>query len=348
MKIDFDALLAPLDGTAPCGRNIEYEQIYADISQARESDPDYLPQGEWVTELRKADWAKVVQLSIKVLCKESKDLQVVCWLIEGMTQQKGISGLLLGMGFLQQFTACYWDDCWPALEDDGHVLRHSTLSRLDRQIALFLRMYPMLEQQESSLDYWQKVVAYEHRGIHKTDDETEADSDDFTMASYNRWGATLCAENLTALTETLQQLAAVLIAFEQQYSQLNQEADSDALGQTHKMIIEMQEWTRRIADRLGPTYSDGLVELSGKQQQGVSNTDGGLTSLGMSRGMAISQILTIADFFRQTEPSSPVPLLLERAARWGGMTLTEWLEEMLQDDNSLQDINNVLKGQQRE
>jgi type VI secretion system protein ImpA len=39
---------------------------------------------------------------------------------------------------------------------------------------------------------------------------------------------------------------------------------------------------------------------------------------------------------------------MERAARWAGMTLTEWLEEMLQDDSSMRDINNVLKGHGRE
>jgi len=68
----------------------------------------------------------------------------------------------------------------------------------------------------------------------------------------------------------------------------------------------------------------------------------------MSRDLAISHMLTIAHFFRQSEPSSPVPFLMERAARWAGMTLTEWLEEMLEDKSSMRDINKVLKGQEIE
>jgi type VI secretion system protein ImpA len=64
----------------------------------------------------------------------------------------------------------------------------------------------------------------------------------------------------------------------------------------------------------------------------------------LSRDVAISQMLAIAHFFRQTEPSSPVPFLMERAARWANMTLTEWLEEMLADGGSLRDINNALTG----
>lgn len=55
MIIDVEQLLAPVSNDQPAGRNIEYEQVYNEIREARESDPDYLPQGEWATELRKAD-----------------------------------------------------------------------------------------------------------------------------------------------------------------------------------------------------------------------------------------------------------------------------------------------------
>ena len=71
MIMNFEPLLAPLDADQPAGRDMEYEQIFDDIRQARESDPDYLPQGEWATELRKADWGKVVRLSTKVLQEDS-------------------------------------------------------------------------------------------------------------------------------------------------------------------------------------------------------------------------------------------------------------------------------------
>src|SRR5688572_8276789 len=103
MIMNFEPLLAPVSAEQPAGRNMEYEQVYNEIREARESDPDYLPQGEWATELRKADWSKVVRLSSQVLQKESKDLQVACWLIEGLSHQHGISGLLDGTGFLIPF-----------------------------------------------------------------------------------------------------------------------------------------------------------------------------------------------------------------------------------------------------
>ena len=64
----------------------------------------------------------------------------------------------------------------------------------------------------------------------------------------------------------------------------------------------------------------------------------------MSRERAIEQLGKIAIFFRQSEPTSPVPYLLERAVRWSTMTMSEWLEELLKDNDSVEQINRVLKG----
>ena len=52
-----------------------------------------------------------------------------------------------------------------------------------------------------------------------------------------------------------------------------------------------------------------------------------------------------ADFiFRETEPSSPVPYLIERAVRWANMSVTDWLNELLPDKEAIHKINEVLKG----
>lgn len=63
----------------------------------------------------------------------------------------------------------------------------------------------------------------------------------------------------------------------------------------------------------------------------------------MSREKAIEQLKNIC-FFRQSEPTSPVPYLLERAVRWSTMTMSEWLEELLKDNESMEQINRILKG----
>ncbi|WP_447840905.1 type VI secretion system protein TssA [Enterobacter bugandensis] len=357
MKNNFDDLLVPISEEQPAGRNIEYEQIYEDIRQARESDPDYLPQGEWATELRKADWSKVVRLSCQVLKQDSKDLQVACWLVEGRAQQNGLNGLLQGGEFLTVFIQRYWQHGWPELDEDGAVFRHSILNRLDRQVAQWLQAYPLTGDPVSTLDHWQKVLIQEHQSTMKAGREhtdSAGDSDnDYSMETFNRWALTLSPQKIAAQSERLTQLLEMLNALEARYADINPQADSYAMGQTRGVITEMQDFMKRLFDRAAPAYDDVMNLNVLESREETLSVEGELFAgrtqkQGMSRDLAISQMLTIAHFFRQSEPSSPVPFLMERAARWANMTLTEWLEEMLEDESNMRDINKVLKGQKSE
>lgn len=352
MKPDFNLLLTPVSDAAPGGRNMEYEQIYDDIRRARESDPDYLPQGEWVTELRKADWGKVVRLSTQVLTRDSKDFQVAGWLIEGVSQQQGTEGLLAGLHFLTAFSAQFWQCGWPALEDDGGVIRHSILSRLDRQVSHWLRLYPLTGQPESSLDHWLKVLEHQHAAAMRPDSAgADHGDDDFSMETFDRRAASLSPQRLAQQSDTLSALQQGLEDFDSLYMRLNPDAESAAFGQTRAVMQDLQACVKRLSDRAAPAYDDVMtLNVLAPAEEGPG-TEAGMQSnaaqkQGMSRDLAIGQMLTIAHFFRQTEPSSPVPFLMERAARWAGMTLTEWLEEMLEDDGSMRNINKVLKGQE--
>ena len=51
-----------------------------------------------------------------------------------------------------------------------------------------------------------------------------------------------------------------------------------------------------------------------------------------SREDAFRTLLQVADFFRRTEPHSPIPYLLDQAVRWGKMPLPELLNELLPAD----------------
>jgi type VI secretion system protein ImpA len=47
---------------------------------------------------------------------------------------------------------------------------------------------------------------------------------------------------------------------------------------------------------------------------------------------ALQTLLKVADFFRRTEPHTPVSYALEQAVRWGRMTLPELLAELVPDE----------------
>ncbi len=62
------------------------------------------------------------------------------------------------------------------------------------------------------------------------------------------------------------------------------------------------------------------------------------------RDQAFAQLRIIADFFRRTEPHSPIYMLLERSIRWGYMSLPQLLEEMVGGDEQVMQHINQLAG----
>ncbi|MGF1755680.1 type VI secretion system ImpA family N-terminal domain-containing protein [Vibrio makurazakiensis] len=62
----------------------------------------------------------------------------------------------------------------------------------------------------------------------------------------------------------------------------------------------------------------------------------------VSRDHAFQEIRKIADYFKETEPHSPISFLLERSIRWGYMSLPELLQEMIGGEkNVLEQINQM-------
>ncbi len=50
-----------------------------------------------------------------------------------------------------------------------------------------------------------------------------------------------------------------------------------------------------------------------------------------SRAQALQQLRLVADYFRRTEPHSPVAYLADKAARWGDMPLHAWLRAVVKE-----------------
>jgi type VI secretion system protein ImpA len=81
-------------------------------------------------------------------------------------------------------------------------------------------------------------------------------------------------------------------------------------------------------------------------------TDGGPATVGsvvmqpgaglQNRSQALQQLRLVAEFFRRTEPHSPVAYLAERAANWGEMPLHVWLRSVIRDPAVVAGVEELL------
>jgi len=61
-----------------------------------------------------------------------------------------------------------------------------------------------------------------------------------------------------------------------------------------------------------------------------------------ARQDALRRLAEVADYFRRTEPHSPVSYLVQRAIAWGHMPLETWLGEVIKDSSLLESLRETL------
>jgi type VI secretion system protein ImpA len=61
-----------------------------------------------------------------------------------------------------------------------------------------------------------------------------------------------------------------------------------------------------------------------------------------NRAQALLQLRLVADFFRRTEPHSPVAYLADKAANWGDMPLHVWLRAVIKDPAAIAGVEELL------
>ncbi|NYH17203.1 type VI secretion system ImpA family protein [Paraburkholderia bryophila] len=123
MPTNLDTLLAPLSETSPCGDDLLFSNDFDAIQHARRFEDPSLDQGEWVTDIKEADWPFVVERTRALLQTQTKDLRLAVWLTEALALEEGMVGLTQGYTLLTGLCERFWDTVHPLPEGDDTEYR---------------------------------------------------------------------------------------------------------------------------------------------------------------------------------------------------------------------------------
>jgi hypothetical protein len=112
--IDFERILQPISEDNPSGESLQYSGLYDEIREARRADKD-LPQGQWQTELKVADYRQVISLAVPALETQTKDLQIAAWLSESLIKEYEFAGLRDSLKLLNGLQENFWDTIYRKL-----------------------------------------------------------------------------------------------------------------------------------------------------------------------------------------------------------------------------------------
>src|SRR5262245_25024697 len=153
--LDIAELLAPIPGENPAGQSVRDHETYDALREARRADDPHMPQGEWVHEIKNADWPAVITQAAAVLGTRSKDLQVAAWLLEALIKRHGFAGLRDGLHLLWELQARFWTSLYPEIEDGDLEARFLLLEWVNNNLPVSIRAVPMVQTRDGQYYSWQ-------------------------------------------------------------------------------------------------------------------------------------------------------------------------------------------------
>ncbi len=147
-----DDLLNPIPGENPSGTNLRYDPDTDKIKEARREELD-VPQGDWKTTLKTAEYPVVIKLAGELLAKRGKDLQIAVWLIDALVRAEGFAVLAPSIRFLHDLMDQFWDTLYPEIEDGDVELRAAPVEWLGSKLEEPLRRLSINSKKHTWLDY---------------------------------------------------------------------------------------------------------------------------------------------------------------------------------------------------
>jgi type VI secretion system protein ImpA len=99
--------------------------------------------GSWNHELKRADWRKVDTLAVNALTAQSKDLQLVGWLLEAQIHQTGFSGIAPCITLMHALCDRYWTELHPQADGDDLEYRANVIRWINDKMLTALRLVPI-------------------------------------------------------------------------------------------------------------------------------------------------------------------------------------------------------------
>ena len=360
--IDFEALLRPISDEQPSGGELREDpalgSLFFQIKDARDSARDAESkrlreslddEGEDVSP---PDWRAVQEQAVVILSEHSKDLWIASWLIEALTREHGFAGLRDGFRVTREIAETYWDSIHPYPdEDDGIAWTVSQLAGLngvDGEGALIapIKMIPITPQTRN----YRPLSSFDH-----IEAQTLSNSADIELrASRVEKGAVLPEDFTKMISEASpEQFAGILgeiAEAKDEFGKLTAVLDekcgkseegyelSPPSSAIAKALEEVESRLRNMTNHLfGVDETEGAQEVEGASGPEAIATGGPNVSVSGgvgNREEAFRTLLRVADFFRRTEPHSPVSYSLEQAVRWGKMSLPELMSDLIGDSNA--------------
>lgn len=356
--VDIAALLAPLatgdngageDLRGDFSSNSPYQRLRDARAAARAEERARDSDGDSESPPPDA-WRDVSRIAQQALAEHSKDFEIASWLTEALVRLHGLEGLAAGAKLITGLCESHWDAGFPQPDEDGLDGRAAPIGGLagggsDGTVMQPLRRLAMFHRADGSalgLYQWEQS------------EETEAIVNEERLAARRAAGvpelATLQAEAgldrayLSGIGRTAVAARDAWLAMEQA-SDARFGSEAPSTRNVTTLLDRMIEVIGRLgggaaeappAPVAAPAPQPGIPAAAAAAAAAAVAQSG--PAVLATREDALRELGRIAEYFRRTEPHSPLSYTLDEAVRRGRMTLSELLAEVLPDTDARQGL----------
>ena len=330
---DGQALLEPISADAPCGKSLEDSdvlaaldayQIFGQTSLEPEKTTDDSPKRK---EPRKSDrppnWAEIRDESLTAL-KSSKDLRLLAYLGVASLRTEGIAAFTQALGIASHWLAVFPTQVYPLVDEDA-LFRQNALNYFADPVAVIdgLRRAPIVSHRQHGR-FSIRDVDLVSGDVQPSAGEAKPDGKQIETA----FDATALAEVKT-LQDTVDSALTAVKSIDTAMREANGAAFAPSFDSLSTQFKKMSAFVRaRVAthpENASAAPQDGAA--AGSEAGSLVMAVGAIKS----RQDAIRALEAAAEFFRRNEPSSPIPMFLERAKRLVSKDFLEVLADVAPD-----------------
>lgn len=325
--IELDELLSPLSEDQPCGEDLEYDPAFIELENAAKGTPEQ-QMGDAVIAAEPPDW-KAVRAQALDLFGKTRDLRVATYLTRALANVDGLTGLRDGLALVKGLCEQHWDHVHPVLDpddDNDPTMRVNTLESLtgDESILPELRSIPLVGLQGVG-EFSLRSIEIAKGEVHPTEEEEAAGLPEMALIEGAFGDCEL--EELQATADAVNESLELALAIESTITGFVGATEGPNLGGLQSLLKEIQPV---LAEQLAARG----VAVEGMEGEGAAGSGaGGQPVSGEITSHAdVNRMLDkICEYFRRNEPSSPVPLILERAKRLVSKDYMEILKDLTPD-----------------
>jgi type VI secretion system protein ImpA len=338
MAIDIDKLLSPLSAEQPEGEDLEYAPEFLELDTLSKGKPEEEIGGVFKP-AEEPEWKEVRKRALE-LAGRTRDLRVGILLTIGLLQSDGFAGFADGVTVLHGTLEKFWDTCYPKLDpddDNDPTMRLNALSALAPMDAYGDPFKFRTRLSETPIASSRRLGRFSLKDMQIASGQLAFQSRDPNAKPPE------AAVVKAALEETeLAELQAILAAAEPALGHLQ---DMDALitekagagrGPNLKELNQVLKDVIRtvgehIAQRTGTAAAGGAAAdgaAPGEADGGKSGGGAAISGEIRSRDDAIRMMDKICEYFARHEPSSPVPLLVNRARRLTRLNFMDLIRDL--------------------